>query len=102
MTVTYDGAIIQTFVERLYRRANNAVATYTLIGVGIGLSVGYILAGLLGEMARGRMPYEGLCILLFGGIAYSVGKGRALALRVQAQLALCQMRIEESTRLVPV
>ena len=102
MAVTYDGAIIQTFVERLYRRANNAVATYALLGVGIGLSVGYILAGLLGEVARGRMPYEALCILLFGGIAYSVGRDRAFALRAQAQITLCQLRIEENTRLAPV
>ena len=102
MAVTYDGAIIQTFVERLYWRANNAVATYTLLGVGIGLSVGYILAGLLGEVARGRMPYEALCILLFGGIAYSVGRERAFALRAQAQIALCQIRIEENTRSAPV
>lgn len=102
MAVTYDGVIIQTFVERLYRRANNAVATYTLLGVGIGLSVGYILAGLLGEVARGRMPYEALCILLVGGIAYSVGRERAFALRAQAQIALCQIRIEENTRSAPV
>lgn len=102
MAVTYDATIIQTFVERLYRRANNAIATYTLLGVGIGLSVGYILAGFLGEVARGRMPYEALCILLFGGIAYSVGRERSYALRVQAQLALCQTRIEENTRPAPV
>ena len=102
MAVTYDGAIIQTFVERLYRRANNAVVTYTLVGVGLGLSVGYILAGLLGEVSQGRMPYEALCIILFGGIAYSVGRDRAFALRAQAQIALCQIRIEEHTRLAAV
>ena len=102
MAVTYDRAIIQTFVERLYRRANNAITTYTLLGVGVGLSVGYILAGYLGEVSHGRMPYEALCILLFGGIAYSVGRDRAVALRVQAQMALCQLRIEENTRLAPV
>ena len=102
MAVTYDGAMIRSFVERLYRRANNAVATYTLLGVGLGLSVGYILAGLLGEVSTGRMPYEALCILLFGGVAYSTGRDRALALRVQAQIALCQIRIEEQTRFAPV
>jgi hypothetical protein len=102
MPVTYDRAMIHTFVERLYRRANNAVATYTLLGVGTGLSVGYIVAGLLGEVSRGRMPYEALCIILFGGIAYSVGRDRAFALRVQAQLALCQLRTEENTRLARV
>ena len=99
MAVTYDAELIHTHVERLYRRANNAVVTYTLFGVGFGLSVGYILGGFLGEVARGRMPYEGLCILLFGGIAWSVGRDRAFALRVNAQLALCQTQIKESTRL---
>lgn len=98
MPVAYDASLIHTHVERLYRSANNAVVTYALCGVGFGLSVGYILAGLLGEVARGRMPYEGLCILLFGGIAWSVGRDRAFALRVKAQLALCQTRTEERTR----
>ena len=98
MAVAYDATIIQTFVERLYRKANNVIATHTVLGVGIGLSAGYILAGFLGEVARGRMPYEALCVLLFGGIAYSAGRDRSFALRVQAQLALCQTRIEENTR----
>ena len=96
MAVPYDPTIIQAFVERSYRRANNAIAAYTLIGVFGGLSVGYILGGLLGEVARGRMPYEGLCILLFGGIAYAIGRDRSVFLRVRAQIALCQMRIEAS------
>ena len=98
MAVTYDAIIIHAYVERLYRRANNAIVTYTLLGVGMGLSVGYILAGFLGEVGRGRKPYEALCILLFGGIAWSVGRDRAFALRAKAQLALCQTRIEENTR----
>lgn len=98
MVVTYDATLIHTHVARLYRRANNAIVTYTLFGVGFGLTVGYVLAGLLGEVARGRMPLEGLCILLFGGIAWSVGRDRACALRVKAQLALCQTRIEGNTR----
>jgi len=102
MAVAYDPTLIQTFVERSYRRANNAIAAYTLIGVFGGLSIGYILGGLLGEVARGRMPYEGLCILLFGGIAYAIGRDRSFSLRVRAQIAICQMRIEASTRTTPV
>ena len=102
MAVSYDPTIVQTFVERLYRRANNAIATYTLVGVFAGLSAGYILAGLLGEVARGRMPYEGLCILLFGGIAYATGRDRSFSLRAQAQIALCLMRIEAGTPATPI
>lgn len=98
MAVTYDATLVHTHVERLYRRANNAIVTYTLLGVAFGLTVGYVLAGFLGEVATGRMPLEGLCILLFGGIAWSVGRDRAFGLRAKAQLALCQARIEENTR----
>jgi len=98
MAVIYDETIIYTGVERLYARANTRIATYTLIGVGIGLSIGYVIAGLLGEIAQGRMPYEVLCILLFGGIGFSIGRDRAFVLRLQAQTAVCQVKIEENTR----
>ena len=98
MAVIYDETIIYTGVERLYSRANTRIATYTLLGVGIGLSTGYVIAGLLGEIAQGRMPYEVLCILLFGGIGFSIGRDRAFVLRLQAQTALCQVKIEENTR----
>jgi hypothetical protein len=98
MTRTYEPAIIDKFVEHLYRRANNAIATYSVFGVAIGLSAGYVLAGRLGEVATGRMPDEALCMLLFGGLAWSIGRDRAFALRARAQLALCQTRIAEQTR----
>jgi hypothetical protein len=102
MAVLYDETIIHAGVERLYARANTRIATYTLLGVGIGLSMGYVLAGLLGEVAEGRMPYEALCILLFGGIGYSIGRERAFVLRLRAQTALCQLKIEENTRAASV
>ena len=102
MAVMYDETIIYTGVERLYARANTRIATYTLLGVGIGLSIGYVMAGLLGEVAEWRMPYEALCILLFAGIGFSIGRERAFVLRLQAQTALCQLKIEENTRAASV
>jgi hypothetical protein len=102
MAVIYDETIIYTGVERLYARANTRIATYTLLGVGIGLSIGYVMAGLLGEVAVGRMPYEALCIFLFGGIGFSSGRERAFVLRLRAQTALCQLKIEENTRAASV
>ena len=98
MAVIYDRTIIHAGVERLYARANTRIATYTLLGIGIGLSIGYVLAGLLGEVATGRMPYEGLCTLLLGGMGFSIGRERAFLLRLRAQTALCQLKIEENTR----
>ena len=98
MAVVYDETIILAAVERLYATANTRVATYALLGVGIGLSIGYVIAGLLGEVARGRMPYEALCVLLFGGMGFSIGRDRAFVLRLRAQIALCQVKIEENTR----
>lgn len=103
MAVSYDATIICTGVERLYARANTRIATYTLLGVGIGLSIGYVGAGLLGEVGGGgRMPYEALCILLFGGIGLSLGRDRAFVLRLRAQTALCLVKIEENTRAASV
>lgn len=99
MAVIYDEVIIYMGVERLYARANTRIATYTLLGVGIGLSIGYVIAGLLGEVGGGRrVPFEALCVLLFGGIGFSIGRDRAFALRLQAQTALCQVKTEENTR----
>ena len=98
MTISYDPTVIHEFAERLYARANTVVTSYTLWGIGIGLSMGYIVSGLLGEVDRGRMPYEALCILLVGGIAHSIGRERAFQLKLQAQMALCHVTIEENTR----
>ena len=102
MAVRYDSTIIHAGVERLYARANTRIAMYTLLGMGTGLSIGYVIAGLLGEAATGRMPYEALCTLLLGGIGFSIGRARAFALRLQAQTALCQLKIEENTRAAAV
>ena len=98
MAVVYDGTIIYAFAARLYARANTVTARYTLLGIGFGLSLGYVVASRLGEGAVGRMPYEALSTLLFGGSGFSVGRDRAFALRLQAQTALCQLKIEENTR----
>ena len=98
MTISYDPTIINEFAERLYARANTVAVSYTLWGIGIGLSTGYVVAGLLGEADRGRMPYEGLCILLLGGIAHSIGRERAFQLKLRAQMVLCHVAIEENTR----
>lgn len=54
MAAIYDETIILSGVERLYARANTRIATYALLGVGIGLSIGYVISGLLGEIALGR------------------------------------------------
>jgi len=98
MEIMYDAATVHSYAARLYARARNCVVSYPLLGIGLGLSLGYIVAGLLGPMGTPRMPYEALGILIFGGTGFSLGSSRALALRLQAQTALCQIRIEENTR----
>jgi len=100
MSVNYDETVIYAFAQRLYAKANTVVISYTLLGLGLGLSTGFIIAGLLGENARGRIPYEALCTVLFGMTAFSIGRSRAFALKLQAQLALCQAKIEANTRAV--
>jgi hypothetical protein len=85
----YESSLIHQFADRLYRKASSTIAAYTalfaLIGFGVGLAysgpaVGLIAAALLGVIG---------CVL---------GSEKAFQLKLLAQMALCQARIEENTR----
>lgn len=89
----YDPSIIYTFAGRLYRSAQQTIAIYTIVGVLIGLVGGYII-----ERGFGIIALLGLIIV--GGIGFVIGSQRAFQLKLQAQMALCQAKIEENTRTV--
>ncbi len=89
----YDPAIIQKFADKLYTQANTIVVIYTLIGA--------ILGGGLGFAANANMRLSNVGIIaaiICGLIGFALGLQRSFMLRVQAQTALCQMKIEENTR----
>ncbi len=98
MSATYDPALIQSFADSLYARATGLTLRMGLLGalVGAGLTQGVF------AMERGTHDAEGVLTLLLAGVTAAIfassAKGRADALRLQAQTALCQVAIEANTR----
>jgi hypothetical protein len=93
--VNYDPQIIVAFAENLYRQASSVIATYTVLGVLVGLVLGVGLGNaVLGSAGIGAV----IGGVVVGGIAFSLGQQKAFGLRLQAQVALCQVQIETNTR----
>jgi len=87
--IEYDARIIYQFADALYRQARSIVLTYTLIGFLLGGVGGFVVAAEFAAIAGA---------LILGLLGYVVGQQRAFQLKLQAQIALCQVRIEENTR----
>jgi len=109
--VAYDAGIIQQFADWLYRRAKAIVISSTIVGALfgglLGLALGAAIAvpisqwreGGLDLAVLGRAYIAGVIgALFFGLLAFMSSRQRAFLLRLQAQIALCQVRIEENTR----
>jgi hypothetical protein len=93
--VQYDPRIIVMFAQRLYDQAARIVA----LCVALGAVAGFILGAIAGNAAFDAGIVTGaLAAFVFGAFGYAVGQGRAFALRLQAQTALCQVQIEANTR----
>jgi hypothetical protein len=89
--IRYEPQIIENFAVSLYRAAKIILILFTLIGVlGGGLGA-YILVG---EIITWIIGGGVLLGLIFLGIAWQT----AFRLKLRAQLALCQVQIEENTR----
>ncbi len=90
----YDPRLLQAFAERTHRQAGLAIYG--------GIAAGIISGGLFG-FATTLMFYIATPLLIPGAIVggivgIRIGQQRALALRLQSQTALCQLKIEENTR----
>lgn len=96
MAVSYDAQVIQSFADQLYKQAARIVATYAIRG--------FLLAGPLAGFAAAVSGRSSIVPALVAGligafIGASMGQGKANALRLQAQTALCQVQIETNTKL---
>lgn len=86
--IKYDPSVIRGFADELYRRANTIVI------------VNAAIFGLVGALVGGVVKGVGVAIiaaLVAGGIGYYLGLQKAFLLKLQAQTALCQVKIEENT-----
>ena len=92
--VRYDAAIIKTFATKLYLRAQTTVRLGVVAGAFVGLGLGGAAGGAAGHAGLGA-----LVGMVFGAfVGYVVGLSAAFKLKLQAQIALCQVQIEENTR----
>jgi hypothetical protein len=99
--VSYDERVIVEFAEKLYRRARSLVVTWTLLGGVLAALLGW-LVGAPYAMRVGNPAVSGdligIAALVGALVGYVAGRERAFALRLQAQIALCQAQIERNTR----
>lgn len=113
----YEPKIIYKFATNLYSRAQILVLVYTLIGVLIGGCFGKAYSAYtevtaspsnvllssfgLGQTVQPITPTTNwtlIGILVVGLIGFWSGWNKAFILKLQAQTALCQAKIEENTR----
>ena len=91
----YDPVVIQEFAEKMYKRANSIIVSATLLGILLGVGLGAYFGRFIFGYSQ-LLPVVGL---IFGGIiGYVIGANRSFVLKLQAQTALCQMKIEQNTR----
>ncbi len=102
--VQYDARVIYEFADRLYKQAGGLAATYAIAAgfltglggwiTGSALPKGSFYTASTGDIdGAAVLAPLGLVIgLVVGGV---VGYGRGFTLRLQAQQALCQVKIQE-------
>jgi outer membrane lipoprotein SlyB len=90
---TYDPAVIQKFADKLYSQANSIIFVGTLLGLAIGACGGIAIGD---HSTRTTFSVAGAVVL--GLLGFVIGSERSFLLKLQAQSALCQMKIEENTR----
>jgi hypothetical protein len=94
--VAYDPAVIQEFASRLYRRAGSIIVSYTFLGIVLGVIAGGVLnARNAGSDSSGMIVLISFCI--GAGFGFAFGQERAFKLKLEAQVALCQVQIEKNT-----
>ena len=96
--VEYDPKVIYRFADHLYRRANLIIAAYSVIATIAG-GVGFaLLVASEFERPDQRGVWVLVGMLIGAAIGIKLGRDRASALKLQAQMALCNVKIEENTR----
>lgn len=96
----FDPTVVETFTRRLYWQATKivvkSVLTYAFVGWGGSMGAYYYLPAAWAHDYG--VPMIVVTTVLCALIGWSVGSDKAFALRLQAQILLCQLQIERNTR----
>ena len=99
----FRSGIIEKYADHLYRRAASLVMGATVVGAIIGA----IFGGMpLTHYVNWPIPHSAgyatamIGALIGGFIGHVVGESRAFGLRIQAQMALHQLRVDQNTTAV--
>src|SRR5207237_3358254 len=92
-----NAAIVEQYAEYLSGRAASSVLTFALVGAAGGAALGAVPGHLAHSLLANGVNYFAVLLgALAGGIAgRSLGDKRATGLRLQAQLALRQLEVEQ-------
>ena len=85
----YDSNVIVEFAAKLYKRAGSIILSYTVFGVLLGAIGGLMVIPDAMAAVAGAV--------LLGIIGFKLGTDKAFQLKLQAQIALCQVQIETNT-----
>jgi hypothetical protein len=93
---TYDPSVIVTFADSLYAQAASIMGVYSVVGGLVGAGIGAVIGNAIHDGSSVVLGLIGAVIV--GAIAWQLGRQKAFALRLQAQVALCQVQIEANTQ----
>jgi hypothetical protein len=94
--VNYDSKIIQEFADRLYKKANSIITVYTLLGIFLASPVYFLMTEADFDSTTGA-TLTGIVAIIGGLLGYAVGRERVFRMKLEAQNALCQLKIEQNT-----
>ena len=101
--VKYDSQIVRTFADQLYDDASLIVMLYTILGCISGGLWGGVGCFLFGGNLKSMQISENMALLactsIVGFAGFLLGRSKGFWLKLQAQVALCQVQIEENTNL---
>jgi len=92
----YDPIFVKEFADNLYKQAKTIVPAHFFIGMFSGMFLfGFISVALVNSL---DLLIIIIGVLIGGVMGYGSGRYKAAELKLQAQLALCQVKIEENLR----
>jgi uncharacterized protein involved in response to NO len=106
MATEYDSGILQAFADRLYSDANWVIITTTVKYGVLGFLVAFIGAAVYARLPVSSGTDPGLTQAFIAAVSIiaaligiAAGREKAFHLKLEAQKILCQVAIEQNTRI---